>query len=318
MTDRREFVATEDNRLDRAVVAAMPELSRSQVRRFIEEGLVEVAGIVATRPAHPVRTGAAITVVEPVVPDLDWQSQDVPLDVIFEDEETLVLNKPAGIIVHPTPGSNDVTLINAVRSRYPEVRDIDDTGRGGIVHRLDRDTTGVIALARSQAAQFALKEQWKERETLKRYITIVVGYVDPSEGMIETQVGPDPQDPRRQAVVEQGRTARTEFHVLEQFGEEAALVDVRIYTGRTHQIRIHMAAIGNPVLGDWLYGKPSDLIDRQALHARLLGFSLPSSGAWREFEAPIPPDFQTALDTLRLRHAPESTTTLQAEETDDD
>ena len=318
MTDRREFVVAENNRLDRAVVAAMPELSRSQVRRFIEEGLVEVAGTVATRPAHSVRVGATVTVVEPVVPNLDWQAQDVPLDVLFEDEETLVLNKPAGIIVHPTPGSNDVTLINAVRARYPEVRDIDDTGRGGIVHRLDRDTTGVIALARSQAAQFALKEQWKERETLKRYITIVVGYVDPSEGMIETQVGPDPQDPRRQAVVEQGRTARTEFHVLEQFGEEAALVDVRIYTGRTHQIRVHMAAIGNSVLGDWLYGKPSDLIDRQALHARLLGFSLPSSGAWREFEAPIPPDFQTALDTLRLRHAPESTITLQAEETDDD
>ena len=318
MTDRREFVVAEDNRLDRAVVAAMPELSRSQVRRFIEEGLVEVAGAVATRPAHSVRVGATVTVVEPVVPNLDWQAQDVPLDVIFEDEETLVLNKPAGIIVHPTPGSNDVTLINAVRARYPEVRDIDDTGRGGIVHRLDRDTTGVIALARSQAAQFALKEQWKARETLKRYIAIVEGFVDPVEGMIETQVGPDPQDPRRQAVVETGRTARSEFHVLEQFGEEAALVDVRIYTGRTHQIRVHMAAIGNPVLGDWLYGKPSDLIDRQALHARLLGFSLPSSGAWREFEAPIPPDFQTALDTLRLRHSNESTITLQAEETDDD
>jgi len=318
MTDRREFVVAENNRLDRAVVAAMPELSRSQVRRFIEEGLVEVAGTVATRPAHSVRVGATVTVVEPVVPNLDWQAQDVPLDVLFEDEETLVLNKPAGIIVHPTPGSNDVTLINAVRARYPEVRDIDDTGRGGIVHRLDRDTTGVIAIARSQAAQFALKEQWKERETLKRYITIVVGYVDPSEGMIETQVGPDPQDPRRQAVVEQGRTARTEFHVLEQLGEEAALVDVRIYTGRTHQIRVHMAAIGNPVLGDWLYGKPSDLIVRQALHARLLGFSLPSSGAWREFEAPLPLDFQAVLDILRLRHSTESTTTLQAEESDDD
>ena len=318
MTDRREFVVAEDNRLDRAVVAAMPELSRSQVRRFIEEGLVEVAGAVATRPAHSVRVGATVTVVEPVVPNLDWQAQDVPLDVIFEDEETLVLNKPAGIIVHPTPGSNDVTLINAVRARYPEVRDIDDTGRGGIVHRLDRDTTGVIALARSQAAQFALKEQWKARETLKRYIAIVEGFVDPVEGMIETQVGPDPQDPRRQAVVETGRTARSEFHVLEQFGEEAALVDVRIYTGRTHQIRVHMAAIGNPVLGDWLYGKPSDLIDRQALHARRLAFSLPSSGEWREFEAPIPSDIQTALDTLRLRHPIESTTTLQAEETDDD
>jgi 23S rRNA pseudouridine1911/1915/1917 synthase len=136
--------------------------------------------------------------------------------------------------------------------------------------------------------------------------------------MIETQIGPEPHDPRRQAVVEQGRTARTEFHVLEQFGEEAALVDVRIYTGRTHQIRVHMAAIGNPVLGDWLYGKPSDLIVRQALHARLLGFSLPSSGAWREFEAPLPLDFQAVLDILRLRHSTESTTTLQAEESDDD
>lgn len=318
MTDRREFVVTEVNRLDRAVVAAMPELSRSQIRRFIEEGLVEVAGTVATRPAHSVRVGDAITVIEPVVPDLDWQSADVPLEVIFEDEETLVLNKPAGIIVHPTPGSNDVTLINAVRARYPEVRDIDDTGRGGIVHRLDRDTTGVIALARSQAAQFALKQQWKDRETLKRYTAIVEGWVDPTEGMIETQLGPAPHDPRRQAVVEQGRTARTEFHVVEQFGDEAALVDVRIYTGRTHQIRVHMAAIGHPVIGDWLYGKPSELIDRQALHARLLGISLPSSGEWREFEAPLPADIQAALDSLRLRHPNEPATTQHAEETDDD
>ncbi len=280
----------------------MPELSRSQVRRLIEAGRVEIAGAVASKPGLTVRPGAVVMVAEPVVPSLDWRASDVPLTVIFEDEETLVLDKPKGILVHPTPNSDDITLINAVRARYPEVRDIDDTGRGGVVHRLDRDTTGVIALAKTQAAQFALKQQWRDRETLKRYVAIVEAATEPPEGLIETQLGPDPTYPGRQAVVERGRTARTEVRLLEQYGDQAALLDVTIYTGRTHQIRVHLSALGHPVLGDRLYGRSSDLIDRQALHAGQLGFNLPSTGQWRIFEAPVPVDFREALEVLRRRH----------------
>jgi 23S rRNA pseudouridine1911/1915/1917 synthase len=306
MSAERHFVVQHSARLDRAVVEAMPELSRSQVRRLVEDGSVRVGGEVTTKPAHTVHHGAELIVAEPTVPNLDWQSQDVPLDIIFEDEETLILNKPSGIIVHPRPSMNAVTLINAVRARYPEVREIDDSGRGGVVHRLDRDTSGVIAFAKSAAAQYALKEQWRERETLKRYLAVVRGFVDPSHGMIEAPLGPDPNDPRRRAVVEQGQSARSEFEVLEQFDDEAALVSVRIYTGRTHQIRVHMAAIGHSILGDQTYGRPSDLIERQALHARLLGLTLPSSGEWREFEAQPPADFQQLLETLRRRHSADS------------
>ena len=302
MSEARRFTVREAGRLDRAVVQAMPELSRSQVRRLIEDGSVTVGGAVSTKPAQTVQPGAELAVTEPTVPNLDWQAQDVPLDIIFEDEETLILNKPAGIIVHPRPGMNAVTLINAVRARYPEVREIDDSGRGGIVHRLDRDTSGVIALAKSEGAQHALKQQWRERETLKRYVAVVEGFVDPSHGVIDAPLGADPNDPRRRAVVDDGQYARSEFEVIEQFGDEAALVSVLITTGRTHQIRVHMAAIGHPIVGDQMYGHASELIERQALHARLLGLTLPSTGEWREFAADLPPDFEALIDALRARH----------------
>jgi 23S rRNA pseudouridine1911/1915/1917 synthase len=296
------FVASVPDRLDRAIVEAMPELSRSQVRRLIEEGRVAVDGAVVIKPAMAVAAGAAVRVEEPVLADLELAADEVPLDVIYEDEETLVLNKQPGLVVHPREGVHEVTLINAVRARYPEVREIDASNRGGIVHRLDRDTSGVIALAKSEASQFALKEQWRSRETLKIYLALVEGVVDLPEGIIEAPLGPNPDDPRRRAVVEEGQYARSQYRVLEQYGDEAALLEVRIFTGRTHQIRVHLLAIGHPIIGDLMYGHPSDLIDRQALHAWKLGFTLASNGAWREFTAPVPEDMRAAIDSLRNRH----------------
>jgi hypothetical protein len=182
----------------------------------------------------------------------------VPLDILFQDEQTLVLNKQPGLVVHPRDGVQEATLIDAVRARYPEVAEIDDTDRGGIVHRLDRDTSGVIALAKSAEAQAVLKDQWRNRETEKIYLAIVEGRLDLAEGIIEAPLGPDPDDPRRRAVVEEGQYARSQYRVLEQYGDEAALLEVRIFTGRTHQIRVHMLAVGHPVMGDLLYGRPSE------------------------------------------------------------
>ncbi|MDA0365755.1 MAG: RluA family pseudouridine synthase [Chloroflexi bacterium] len=302
MTPTRHILAAADDRLDRAIVAAMPELSRSQVRRLIEDGEVSLDGRVVQKPAVHVSAGAQIHVEEPVTPDLDLEARDVPLAILYEDEETLVLNKQPGLVVHPRAGVHAVTLINAVRARYPEVREIDDSDRGGIVHRLDRDTSGAIALAKTEAAQFAMKEQWRMRETLKVYTALVEGFVDPPEGIIDAPLGPDPSEPSRRAVVDHGQSARTQYRVLEQYGDDYALLEVRIFTGRTHQIRVHMQAIGHPVVADYTYGRPSELIGRQALHAARLGFTLASNGAWREFQAPLPDDMRAAVDALRARY----------------
>ena len=291
-----------EDRLDRVVTAAMPALSRSQVRRLIDDGHVSIEGVVAERASTTVPVGTHIVVDQPVLRDLDIGANEVPLQVLFEDEETLVLDKQPGVIVHPRPGVDEVTLINAVRARYPQVREISANDRGGVVHRLDRDTSGVIVFAKSEASQYALKEQWRQRETMKRYLAIVEGRPQPAEGIIDAPLGADPADPRRRAVVEEGQSARSEYRVLEQYGDEAALALVRIYTGRTHQIRVHMGAVGHPVIADRLYGHPSDVIDRQALHAWRLGFTLASNGAWREFEAPVPADLRDAVHVLRARH----------------
>ena len=299
------IVAAAEDRLDRVVAAAVPGLSRVQARRLIEAGHVLVEGVAAAKASTTVAAGAHIEVDQPLPLDLDIAAVGAPLAILYEDEETLVLDKPAGIVVHPREGLHEVTLINIVRARYPEVCEIDSTDRGGVVHRLDRDTSGVIVFAKSEASQYALKEQWRQREVAKQYLAIVEGRPDPAAGEIDAPLGPDPADPRRRAVVEAGgaaRSARSAYRVIEQYGDEAALAIVRIYTGRTHQIRVHMAAVGHPVLGDFLYGGTSEAIARQALHAWRLTFTLASNGARREFAAPLPPDLRAAIMALRARH----------------
>jgi 23S rRNA pseudouridine1911/1915/1917 synthase len=305
MSPLTEFTTTEDGRLDLAVVARMPVLSRSQVRRLIEAGKVIVDGTPALKPGGTVAAGALIAVEEPTfrgMAEMDLVAASIPLEIIYEDEQTLVLNKQPGLVVHPREGVAEPTLINAVRARYPEVADIDDSDRGGIVHRLDRDTSGVIALAKSEESQAVLKDQWRARETEKTYLAIVEGRPDPSEGIIEAPLAADPADPRRRAVVESGQSARSQYRVLEQYGDEAALAVVQIFTGRTHQIRVHMQAVGHPVLGDFLYGHTSTRIARQALHAWRLGFTLASTGEWRIFEAPVPDDIRGAVEALRAEY----------------
>ncbi|MEX2375670.1 MAG: RluA family pseudouridine synthase [Dehalococcoidia bacterium] len=299
MSAAMTFEVGEPGRLDLAVVHYIPALSRTQVRRLIETGHVAVDGTPALKPGVTVSPGQQVCVAEPVLPDLDLAAANIPLDILFEDEETLVLNKQPGLVVHPRDGVHEPTLINAVRARYPEVAEIDDSNRGGIVHRLDRDTSGVIALAKSTESQAILKDQWRNRETEKYYLAIVAGRPDLHEGIIDAPLGADPDDPRRRAVVDEGQSARSQYRVIEQYGDEAALCEVRIFTGRTHQIRVHMLAIGHPIIGDFLYGQASARIGRQALHAWRLRFTLASTGEWRTFEAPIPEDLREAIRGLR-------------------
>src|SRR5690606_34024275 len=210
----RELQASEADRLDRVVAGALPELSRAQARRLIEEGQVLVDGAPAMKASLVVSEGARIEVAVPVVPDLDLAAIDVPLDVIYEDEQTLVIDKQPGLVVHPAPGVVGVTLVNAVRARYPEVREIDDTERPGVVHRLDRDTSGVMVFAKSAAAQSVLKDQWREREPLKVYLALVQGRVEPIEGIIDAPIGIDPSHPHKRAIVEGGQSARSQYRVL--------------------------------------------------------------------------------------------------------
>ena len=302
MSQTTTFAATQDGRLDRAVVERLPQLSRAQVRRLIEAGRVAVDGEAVLKPGITIRAGITVTVEEPTLREADLAAAEIPLDILYEDEETLVLNKQPGLVVHPREGVEEPTLINAVRARYPEVAEIDTTERGGIVHRLDRDTSGVIALAKTEESQAVLKDQWRNRETEKVYLAIVEGRLDPPEGIIEAPLGADPDDPRRRAVVEGGQPARSQYRLLEQYGDEAALAEVRIFTGRTHQIRVHMLAVGHPVVGDFQYGCPSERIGRQALHAWRLGFTLVSNGQRRTFTAPVPVDICEAIRALRAEH----------------
>ncbi len=302
MTQTTDFTTAEAARLDLAVIEHFPALSRAQARRLIEAGSVTVDGQAVLKPGSAVHAGAQIRVEEPTVGEDDLNAAAIPLDILYEDEETLVLNKQPGLIVHPREGVHEATLINAVRARYPEVGEIDDTERGGIVHRLDRDTSGVIALAKTAESQAVLKDQWRNRETEKYYLAIVEGRPDPVEGIIEAPLASDPEDPRKRAVVEGGQSARSQYRVLEQYGDEAALVEVRIFTGRTHQIRVHMLAVGHPVMGDFQYGRDSTRIARQALHAWRLGFTLVSTGQYRTFRAPPPEDLCEAVRGLRAEY----------------
>ena len=302
---QERFVAPRTDRLDRLVAEQLVHLSRSQAQRLIADGRVEVGGEPRTRAGREVASGTEVSIRLPAQPDLDAMALDVPLEVLFADEHTLIIDKQPGLLVHPVQGRPAVTLIHAVRTRYPEVHEIGGT-RSGLVHRLDRDTSGVIAFARSAAARDALRAQWKARETLKIYLAIAEGVVEPRRGHIDAPLGPDPTHPTRRAVVERGDPAFSEYRVLEQYGEEAALLEVRIHTGRTHQIRVHLQAAGHPILSDGVYGRLSPRIARQALHARRLGLCLPSSGEWREFEAPLPQDMSDAIEALRSDHGVEA------------
>ncbi len=223
----------------------------------------------------------------------------IPIHVIYEDADVIVLDKPAGLVVHPAPGHPTGTLVNALLSRYPDLR-VSDTLRPGIVHRLDKDTSGLLVVARNDAAMASLTQQMKNREVLKEYLALIHGTVDAPEGVIDAPIGRHPRQRKQMAVIEGGRPARTYFKVLERF-PGYTLVMARLETGRTHQIRVHFASIGHPVVGDAVYGPKKNEVPvaRQFLHAFRLGFTLPGTGRYVELEAPLAPDLTQVLERLR-------------------
>jgi 23S rRNA pseudouridine1911/1915/1917 synthase len=218
---------------------------------------------------------------------------------VYQDDELLVLDKPAGLTVHPAPGHPSGTLVNALLAICPDLRGIGDRVRPGIVHRLDKDTSGLMVVAKSHRAHLSLSRQIKERKVKKGYLALVSGELKPREGVIDAPIARNPRDRKRMAVVAGGREARTRYKVLRSNGEYS-LVEAFPETGRTHQVRVHFASLGHPLVGDHVYGKRSAFLGRQFLHAHLLGFSHPDTGEWREFTSPLPPDLQLALDMVEL------------------
>jgi len=285
-------------RLDKYLAEEYPELSRSHLRKLIEQGYVLVNGCVA-KPALRLKAGDTIELT------LLSSQQDfpvaelVPLDIVYEDSDVIVVNKPAGLTVHPSPGHVSHTLVNALLAHYPDLQGFDDAMRPGIVHRLDKDTSGLMVIAKNSTAQQYLIGQFKARLVLKVYLVLVKGNLSPSQGIIEAPVGRDPSDRKRMAVVMGGKEGRTRYKVKEYL-DRYTLLEVHTETGRTHQIRVHLAAIGYPVVGDKVYGVKSAYLKRQFVHAQRLGLSLPS-GKYREFTCELPSDLRGALELTRKR-----------------
>jgi 23S rRNA pseudouridine1911/1915/1917 synthase len=290
----------EGRRLDKYVADMLTDLSRTYARQLIEDGHIRLNGRDA-RPSALVHAEDVVVVRRPVAQPTDLVAEAIPLNIVYEDADVVVVDKPAGMVVHPAPGHLHGTLVNALLARYPDITVSGDL-RPGIVHRLDRDTSGLLVSARNDAALHQLQAQQQARSMLKVYLVVVEGRLKEPEGLIDAPIARHQTDRTRMAIVANGRPARTRWRVLEELGDYT-LVEARLETGRTHQIRVHFAYKSRPVLGDPLYGprKPRATfgLTRQFLHAHQLGFVLPSTGAWAEFESPLPPDLQTALEKLR-------------------
>jgi 23S rRNA pseudouridine1911/1915/1917 synthase len=284
-------------RLDRYLVEQIPDLSRSRLHALIQDGQVTLDGHPA-RPADKVNPGDEIEIAIPPPAATELIAESIPLDLIYEDADLVVVNKPAGLVVHPAPGHTSGTLVNALLSRIPDLAGIGGELRPGIVHRLDKDTSGLIVVAKNERAQRLLAAQLRDRQMDKRYLALVDGAPNTETGTVEAPIARDPRHPQRMGVVPGGRVAVTHFRVLERFHRHT-LLECKPVTGRTHQIRVHLAAIGCPVAADATYGRktPTLPLARHFLHAARLTFRLPS-GDSRTFEAPLPGDLQATLEVL--------------------
>ena len=283
-------------RLDRYLTDALPGLSRSQIQRLIREGQVILNGQ-AAKPSTLVESGMLAVVRVPGSPD-EVLPQDMALDVIHEDDDLVAISKPAGMVVHPAHGHREGTLVNALLARYPTLA-VGDAGRPGIVHRLDRDTSGLIVVAKTNTALQHLREQFKQRKVKKTYLALVHGRSPSAEGVVEAPIGRDPRQRKRMAVLAGGRAARTAFRLMEDLSEYS-LLTVSPETGRTHQIRVHLAWVGVPVVGDRVYGRRRNRLElrRQFLHAWRLSFQRPGGEERLDLESPLPPDLLRVLRDL--------------------
>ena len=290
-------VAGAESRLDQYLSQVDLGLTRSRLRQLISEGHAVVNGS-AVKPAHRVRPGDRILLTVPPPRPSGVVAQDIPLAVVYQDADLVVIDKPAGLSVHPGPGHPDQTLVNGLLALCPDIQGIGGEIRPGIVHRLDKDTSGLLMVAKTQDSHYHLSQQIKDRAVEKGYLALVEGTPSPEIGLIDVPVGRDPRRRTRMAVTPGGRESRTGYRLLERAGVYS-LLELRLHTGRTHQARVHLAWLGHPLLGDAVYGRRSPLLLRHFLHAHHLAFAHPITGEPLEFRSPLPPDLQDALEAMR-------------------
>ena len=284
-------------RLDQFLARADLGLTRSRLRQLISGGNVLVNGASA-KPAHRLRSGDLVSVSVPAPRPSGVVAQDIPIAVVYQDADLVVIDKPAGLSVHPGPGHPDRTLVNGLLALCPDIQGIGGEIRPGIVHRLDKDTSGLMIAAKTQDAHNRLSRQIKEREVHKGYLALVEGIPSPESGTIDVPIGRDPRRRTRMAVVPEGRESRTGYRLIERAAAHS-LLELQLHTGRTHQARVHLAWLGHPLLGDGVYGRRSPLLHRHFLHAHYLAFAHPVSGEPMEFRSQLPADLQAALEGVR-------------------
>ncbi|WP_392391592.1 RluA family pseudouridine synthase [Paenibacillus ihumii] len=277
------------------------EISRTQIQIWIEGGSVLVNGA-KVKTNYKLAPGDRITLTIPEAESVEIVPEDIPLDIYYEDSDVIVVNKPRGMVVHPAPGHSSGTLVNALMAHCKDLSGINGELRPGIVHRIDKDTSGLIMAAKNDKSHASLAAQLKEHSVTRKYLALVQGNLSHDQGTVDAPIGRDPHDRKMYTVIDRNsKHAVTHFHVVERFGDYT-LLELKLETGRTHQIRVHMKFIGHPLVGDPMYGRSKGLkINGQALHATVLGFVHPSTAEYKEFTAPIPADMEDLLHSLRSR-----------------
>lgn len=302
MNDRIELFAEESDegkRLD-VFLKEHTSYSRSRLAELIREGNAAVGSRVILKPSEPLSSGDTVVLTVPEVKETALEPQDIPVSILWEDEDMAVIDKPSGMVVHPAAGNEDGTLVNALLYHLSGLSGIGGERRPGIVHRLDKDTSGIIVIAKNDFAHMRLSDQFRDRTMEKHYLAAVYGSMKEDSGRIDRPIGRHPVNRKKMAIVEDGRSAVTEWTVLQRF-REATLLDVHILTGRTHQIRVHMQSIGHPVLGDRIYApqiKTKVKIARLMLHSFKLTLDHPRTGERMTFEAPLPAEFEEIVNKL--------------------
>ena len=293
--------SAEGARTDVFLAEALSPLTRSHIQKLIRDGMVMIGGV-SVRGSRKLRTGETVEVLLPEPKEAEILPEDIPLDILYEDDDVILVNKPKGLVVHPAAGHEGGTLVNALMYHCRDrLSGINGVLRPGIVHRIDRDTTGVMIACKNDRAHNCIAEQLKEHSSTRRYRALVSGVIKEEEGIIDSPIARDPANRKRMKCgIPGGKRAVTHYRVLERFAK-ATYVECVLETGRTHQIRVHMASIGHPLLGDQVYGPEKNPwhLEGQALHAMTFGFIHPSTGEYMEFTAPLPAYFEELLQKLR-------------------